>query len=392
MTQRCLTIPFIVLAGASASACQYDHDTVMPGYYAQDGAKAMTEAPQMVSTQQQTIGATQSHATTGSSAAGQSETATANTSSAATATPAASGMTQSGEQAGMSGQIGVGSATNGAAGAMAAATAAAGAAANSGTPTQGTPSGSPNVPAGECDLSGRWLVTSHLTTDALGALQYAHYFEYFEIEQQGDAFTVSKGFMCGTNAVGDGSLAADVDFSGANAVLPSKVRYDGRTGTSTKTADGCQVELENWYTVRGVTTPYYLDPSHPLPTGDQPATDGSPGWEDWDNDGNPGITGVLSGIVSGKIFVGPRVWTEMSGAVTDTSNFRLAVKWGQEQNVLGYDGSSLLATEAAIGPDAQTHFAQFARLADDQATGDDLSICNAVIQLAPQLTPEATGS
>ena len=245
----------------------------------------------------------------------------------------------------------------------------------------------------DCELSGRWLATTHLTTDAIGALQFGHYYEYYELAQEGDKLTITKGFMCYADAVGDGTLAADVDFSGANAALPSRVRYDGRTGSITKGPDGCRIELEKWYTVRGATTPHYLDPANELPDADQQASGSTPGWEDWDSDGEPGVTGVLTGIISGKIFVAPRLWTTMSGTATDASHFTLGVKWNQEQNVMAFDGSPLLATEAAIAPDPSHHFAEFRRLSEDQASSDDdLDVCAEIIELAPELTPDGAGS
>jgi hypothetical protein len=37
------------------------------------------------------------------------------------------------------------------------------------------------------------------------------------------------------------------------------------------------------------------------------ASRSTPGWEDWDSDGNPGISGSIPGAVTGKIFVASRV-------------------------------------------------------------------------------------
>jgi len=395
MTLRCRMLGLVLTTSLGAYGCQYDHDTVLPGYYAQEGAKATTAPPSSSSQQSQASTASSSQSAAGSGSVSQTGAGQQTQQSSMTGTGATSGsmsatgsQTSGASQTTGSAQNDTGSQSSGNAAAMGAAgtdTSVSGEA----DPTMAATMAANGEPPGECDVSGRWLVTSHLTTDALGALQYGHYFEYFEIEQHGDAFSVTKGFMCGVDAVGDGTLSANVDFSGARMALPSRVRYDGRKGTATKAADGCQIELENWYTVRGATIPFYLDPNNKLPTADQPATDTTPGWEDWDNDGNPGITGVLTGVVSGKIFVAPRVWTSMSGSVADTSAFTLAVVWGQEQNIVGFDGSALLGTEAAIGPDPKSHFTQFYRLAPDQATGDELAICDAVISLAPQLTPEA---
>jgi len=70
-----------------------------------------------------------------------------------------------------------------------------------------------------------------------------------------------------------------------------------------------------------------------------------------------------------------------------------ARRWNQEQNVLAFDGSPLLTTEAAVAPDPSDHFAEFHRLSEDQATSDnDLAVCAEIIELAPELTPEGAGS
>jgi hypothetical protein len=65
--------------------------------------------------------------------------------------------------------------------------------------------------------------------------------------------------------------------------------------------------------------------------------------------------------------------------------------WNQEKNVMAFDGSPLLASEAVRAANPDLHFAQYARLAPDQATGDDLATCAAVRELASTLTPEASG-
>lgn len=254
-------------------------------------------------------------------------------------------------------------------------------------------SGVPPASAGPCDMSGRWLGTVHYVTDALGQLQYSHTYLYYEIQQTGSAFTVSKGLHCGDDALGGGDFAATVDLRGSWPGSMARVQHMGRTGASEEVSGGCLVSLAKWYTVRGATLPYYLDPSTTLPTAEEPATDSTPGWEDWDMDGNPGITGMISGVVTGKIFTAPRQWTQISGTVADvTSLIRLPLMWDQEQNVMSVDGSPLLTSSAVRAADPALHFTQFARLQDGEAVGDDTAICAAIVQLAPTLTPEASGS
>lgn len=247
--------------------------------------------------------------------------------------------------------------------------------------------------AGPCDMTGRWLNTIHYVTDALGQKQISHAYLYFEISQTGDAFTIDSGHWCADDTVGAGAFAVSIDFSSAWPADVERVSFAGRGGTSTQVVGGCQIELERWYVTRGATIPHYLDPAVALPTVDQRASDTTPGWEDWDGDGNPGITGVISGTINGKVFAAPRVWTEVSGTAADlSSSFVLPMRWDQESNVMSFDGSPLLAGSAARAADPALHFSEFARLSPDQATGDTpAALCQQIAELAPVLTPTGAG-
>jgi len=126
-----------------------------------------------------------------------------------------------------------------------------------------------------------------------------------------------------------------------------------------------------------------------MPTLEQQATDSVPGWEDWDGDGNPGITGYITGVVTGEIYTSPRRWDELEGIAPDVSStIRMVMQWDQEPNLISYFGTPLLTSQAVRHADPNLHFAQITRLASDQAVGDDLAICAAVVELAPLLTPE----
>lgn len=243
-----------------------------------------------------------------------------------------------------------------------------------------------------CDLTGRWLLTMHKVTEALGNQQTAHTYIYYELKQQGDAVTVEKGVMCGLDALSEGSFAVTVDFSAAWPGIRQNVQLAGRKGTSVMTASGCQVDFAREYSVLGATVPHYLDPTTLLPTAEEMAAAGRPGWEDWDGDGQPGITGTCAGTVTGKIFSAVREWTSLSGVVPDVrSRFTLPLSWDSEPNIMAFDGSPFLGSSAVRAADPALHFAQLARLQPTEAVGDDATICNAVIALAPTLTPEAAG-
>ena len=345
-----------------ATACQCDCDSVAPSYYGQGGNGVMLSSQSRVSSAASTHAEPADTAGDLNAAAPRSALGTQGATAGASGAPVdavPNAVQPSAANGGMSATMGS-------------------------APSAGV--------SGECDMSGRWLVTQHLVSDALGSLQYGHYFYYYEIDQEAAVLTVTKGLLCGYDSIGSGDFAATADFRAAWASTVSKVNLAGQTGTSTPQAAGCKVDFQKWYTVRGATVAYYKDPAKPLPSVFEQATDSSPGWEDWDGDGNPGITGVVSGIVSGKIFVAPRMWTAMSGTVRDVSaTFTLPTQWNQEPNVMSFDGTPLLGSEAARAADAKLHFAQFARLSKDQATGDDAAICTSVVALAAKLCPEAAG-
>jgi hypothetical protein len=142
----------------------------------------------------------------------------------------------------------------------------------------------------------------------------------------------------------------------------------------------------------GATESYYTDPSHDLPTASQQASGSMPGWEDWDQDGEPGYSLIISGLATGEIYMVDRSMYALSGAIAaSASSFDLTVNWSDEQDVLGVNGPPILSeTSAAVkDSDPAQHFATFVRLTDAQATGTDTAICSAIRTLAPMLTPKA---
>lgn len=249
---------------------------------------------------------------------------------------------------------------------------------------------SPEASASPCDMSGRWLITQRLVSDALGQTQATRNWLYYEVSQNGTDLTVTKGLHCGYDVVPITSLAGNVDLHAAWPALLANNPFAGQKGTVQASASECQVAFDKVYSVEGVTAPFYLDPAQALPTSSQQASAGTPGWEDWDGDGHPGISLHITGLASGTLYAAVRKWSAWSGTVTDTSgSFILAATWDQEEIVLGYDGSSLLTTQGVRASDPTVHFAEFARLDASEATGDDATICAAVRMLAATLTPTA---
>ena len=260
-----------------------------------------------------------------------------------------------------------------------------------GAPADGTPG--LGRPLGPCDLTGRWLVVLRMVTDALGTMSAAHEWFYYELAQSGTQVSVSRGLHCGKDFLGLSAVSGNADFHKVWPAMMSQSSDTGRKGASSATSGGCQVSFEKRYEVIAATVPYYLDPSHGLPPASQQASASTPGWEDWDQDGQPGYTLSVSGLATGQLYMADRTWTLMNGTVAaSASSFVLPVDWGDEQDVLGLNGPPIL-TETATATkdsDASQHFATFVRLTDAQATGDDASICSAIRSLAPKLAPKAS--
>jgi len=256
----------------------------------------------------------------------------------------------------------------------------------------GTANGKPVTPpeAGPCDLSGRWLMNERMLTNAVGAKQLINNWFYVELTQQGTQVVFSKSLACGTKVVGLQPVIISMDDSKA---WPSYMQHDtywGRKGTSTPADEGCNVVIEKMAIVRGATVETYRDLDQPLPTLEEPATDAVSGWEDWDDDGHPGISMRVSGTVTGMLYAATRSWTQHTGAIeSNASSFVLPTLWSQERTTLGYEGSPLLTADAGRDSDATQHFVEWARLSEEQSAGDDAAKCKAVRDLAPALTPRA---
>jgi hypothetical protein len=166
--------------------------------------------------------------------------------------------------------------------------------------------------------------------------------------------------------------------------------YEGRKGTVQKASGGCMVAVDKDATIRGATVAAYRDPSVALPKLDQEAAGGAPGWEDWDEDGQPGVTLNISGLATGKLYAVTRNWTAYSGTFKDKAKLlTLSIDWGQDRSTLGYTDATL-AADAARDTDESRHVVEFGKMTDEQTKGSDLEICESVRDLAKTLTPNAS--
>jgi hypothetical protein len=245
----------------------------------------------------------------------------------------------------------------------------------------------------ECDFNGRWLVAQRILATAIGQDQAGHNWFYYEVQHQGQNLVVTKGLHCGYDVKPKTSLAATVDSSPAWPGILINDSSAGRKGTYVKSGSNCTLHFDKEYVVRGATVSHYSDPSVALPTKDQAASGTTPGWEDWDNDGNPGISlKVTSPLASGTLYTAQRDWTQYDGTTPlSSTKFEVAVTWDGEQGALGRsaDSSSAIESTSAPSSDATQHFVWFYKLANDQAVGADADICAAVRTLKDTFVPEA---
>lgn len=247
--------------------------------------------------------------------------------------------------------------------------------------------------ASSCDLSGRWLLAQRVLVTSTGQEQSAHTWYYYEVTQQGAALTVTRGLHCGYQVVKKTALGASVDSSGSWPAFLVHNSSTGRQGTMTEASGGCRLTLAREIVVRGATLPFYADPAHKLPDRSQAASASGPGWEDWDGDGNPGISiRVSSALASGTLYDCQREWTEFDALVPrGATKFKIPMSANNEHVVLGRSSGSPQTLEAssALASDPAQHFAWLHRLQPEQVPGSDAEVCAAIRTLKDRLVPEA---
>jgi hypothetical protein len=233
------------------------------------------------------------------------------------------------------------------------------------------------------------MVTQRVVVEAIGVQQALRMWLYFEFVQDGTEVTATRGLDCGYDVVPLTAIAGAADLHRAWPKIMTNNSMNGRKGTIAPTRSGCSVSFEPTTTVDGATVSYYRDLSVALPTTTDQASGSTPGWEDWDADGDPGISYHLSGVASGAVYVAARHTNTWAGTISGTAPpFTVPDTAKHEEDLLGYDGSPLLTTTSSPSADATLRFAEFARLDATQATGDDTTTCTAVRALAPTLTPK----
>jgi hypothetical protein len=254
-----------------------------------------------------------------------------------------------------------------------------------------------NIPAVEsdpdCQLQGKWISVQRTLSLALnGKIQQAgHSWDYWEFEQTGTKVTVTKGLKCGVGMIDRTQPSYSRVLSGESLwkALTKHIFNTDRKGVYGRyQSDQCFLGFEHWYLVRGATVPYFID--HPDVSIDEAKTKAegdTPGWEDWDQDGKPGVTYGLAGIATGELFVAQREWSEYFGpTVKNAVSFKLKDAWNVEQVVIDKSPETLPSADSWPSTEPGENFVVFVRvdtlknsngskLWDVPADADDETIC-----------------
>lgn len=243
---------------------------------------------------------------------------------------------------------------------------------------------------GACDLSGIWATEVQTFSAAFGQRAVATNWYYFEIQDNGDEFVVTRGVDCQFQV----ACAAVVNLSEATAktlisysdpgllsemgVAANANSEVGRGGVF-READGggCEFSLDRWYKIRGADPATYLaepetyeglelnDPSlPPLPDQDNPE-----GNEDWEGDLNPGISLITSVPVNAQRFVVQRDWTEveMTMVPEDANDFTVPLQFDNQEGIVAATNPILIIPSI---PECEGHSMRWIRISDPMPQGD----------------------
>lgn len=241
-----------------------------------------------------------------------------------------------------------------------------------------------------CDLSGIWIAEQETLNSVLvSGLATARNWFYYEIEDEGDRFTVQRGWDCGFDTTGLTTVAL---FPETIKSLALRNRQEGvldattdpplvaapRTGIyrPSRNPEVCELYMDRWWWIRGADPKYLPERSQygeldiadmealaKLPTKDAPE-----GQQDWDSDGKPGIAIEVFKPLRGQRHVIQRDWNEIGPFfVPDgAQKFLGPISFNNQETVLDAS-SSLLATGST--PRDEGHTIRFVRI-DEKAPSD----------------------
>lgn len=201
----------------------------------------------------------------------------------------------------------------------------------------------PDTSAANGELDGTWAVLTRTYADVqgLGGRQIARNVYVHEYSDNGGTFEVVET-LC--------SLEVDSEDGGSKvrlnrAFIESLPRPTLAGTLAAGDAGGYDYTLERHYAVRGVELTDPIGEELPMDAAD-------PRVIDQDGDGNPGITLLLDGFVSGQLFVVQRDFSASSGSQVSGDRVEGLVEWGSETVYLGADPEFLLTVVGQAMPAA----------------------------------------
>ncbi len=216
------------------------------------------------------------------------------------------------------------------------------------------PDGGNGGPA-DGDGSGTWavMVVTYANVQGLGGDQIAHLTFVHEMTQDGTELTGTET-MCSMEIDSVDEMTTVRVTPAFIAALPAQ----DRTGRLTPDGEGgYDYQADELWLTRGVT----LDDveNDELPTDPE-----DPRIGDWDEDGHPGVTLLINGLLSGMAYVIQRDHTQFDGTQTGADRISGLVTWGSEQIYLGSDPAAIadLAGTAFPDPDPSKHTVQLVRI------------------------------
>lgn len=198
------------------------------------------------------------------------------------------------------------------------------------------------VPPANGDLTGTWGFFGKYFSNVQGVSgsQITRSFYLQEYTQNGEDLTATET-LC--------TIEIDAPESGTTIRLgpgfaAAQPQVD-RTGTLVDNGGSYTYALDLVYIARGVNLT-------DLETEDLPTDPADPRVVDADNDGNPGLTLLLDGLLAGQLFEVQRDFNEYNGTQTSADRIEGLSTWGSELSYIGSEPDFLLTLVGDALPDS----------------------------------------
>jgi hypothetical protein len=198
------------------------------------------------------------------------------------------------------------------------------------------------------DLSGTWvakLTGAQIVSSPLTKAMHNQnvYYQVFTIQQTGSSITID-GHYCDRTEINDASAIVPVAIPNAWAYTETAIH---RTGEIAASGAG--------YPILKLPALFEAIGAHLASSSDALPTDAADlRVYDQDNDGQPGITIRLSGLVTGSVYSVQSQTTAVSAVAVSSTRLEGAMTFTSNQNVLASDPSTIktLYSSSTTGPDS----------------------------------------